>query len=337
MTRQFHTGLLASLFVVAAPVASAQIAGSRPVEEHLPVTEQVRQMRMMHVSPHKLILDAQTSTAQIEFSNQGDQPVTAEVQVLFANMDYPHDKVSDATLFTPHWEKVFARDTVVLNPKPTDRFAGRWLSGLPAQVTLAPKQKKSVAIRMAAPANIPDGVYWARIVTIVRPPEINRHPGKPKDERTIYSLPVKGQSPPMLRDSVELFYKKGQVKMGLRLGAGAVAAIDTVGYPGPDDVGSGNGRLWFNLPLELTGNSPFMGVLHVSYKNLGTGAEEALTPAPMILYRNAVTHWWGQADKFPNGKYEIIMKFDAPQEDIPPSQRIPVTPLTVRLPFEIHR
>jgi hypothetical protein len=79
----------------------------------------------------------------------------------------------------------------------------------------------------------------------------------------------------------------------------------------------------------------FEGVLHVSYKNLGTGAIEALTPAPMVMYRSAVTHWWGQADKFGPGKYEIIVMIDAPQDNIPPDKRLPVTPATISIPFTI--
>ena len=337
--RGVPSAVIASLLVSSAMPAAlcAQLAGGAPKQDNLPVTDEVRQQRMMHVSPNRIIFDGSSNSATVVFSNISDKPVQAVVQMMFANMDYPHDKVSDATLFTPHWEKVFPRDTVVANPKPTDPYAGRWITGLPTEVTLGPKQKKSVTIRIAPPANVPNGEYWARVVAVVRPPAPDRNKGKPKDERTIYSLPVKGQPPPELRDSVEIFYRKGPMQMGIRMGPGAIAQIDTADLPGPPDVGAGNGRLWFRVPLELTGNMHFDGVMHVTYRNVGTGAIAALTPAPMILYRSAVTHWWGQADQFGSGNYELIITFDAPQDDVPAAQRIPVTPTTVKIPFVIRR
>lgn len=300
----------------------------------LPMDEAVRQQHMVHITPHRLVLDATTRTATLQFSNRGDKPTQAEVRVLFAYTDWPHGLPADTTLFTTHWESVYARDTIALHPRPSDPFAGAWLSGIPSQVTLQPHETRTVPIRINPPPGLRPGTYWARIVTEVRPPS-TRNNGKPKDTRTIYTLPVRGQALPTLRDSTIVFYRQGHPTLGVRFGT-VVAKIDTMDLPSPGYVGgTGSRKLWRRMELHLTGTEPFEGTMSVHYHNLATGEDTPLNPGTFMLYRDGVAHYWGQADMLKPGHYQLIIRLESPQEDVPEAQRIPMTPVADTTSFEV--
>jgi hypothetical protein len=272
----------------------------------------------------------------LQFSTAGDPPTEAQVHVLFAYTDWPHSAAAETTLFTQHWEQVYARDTIVLTPRPTDPFAGRWITGLPSAILLKAHETRNVPIRITPPAGLRTGTYWARIVTEVRPPSA-RNKGKPKDTRTTYQLPVRGHTPPMLRDSVIVFYRQGRPTLGVRFDT-VVARIDTLDLPSPGYVGgTGSRKLWRRMALHLTGTEPFEGIMAVRYHNLATGEDIPLSPGIFMLYRDGVAHYWGQADMLKPGRYQLIIRLESPQHNVPPAQRVPMTPVADTTLFEVPR
>ena len=300
----------------------------------IPVDDAVRQQHLVHVSPHRVIFDATTRTATLQFSNAGDAPTQAAVHVVFAYTDWPHGAAAETTLFTRHWAQLYARDTIVLAPRPADPFAGRWITGLPATIALKPHETRIVPIRIAPPPGLRPGTYWARIVTEVTPPSAP-NTGKPKDARTMYKLPVHGQSLPTLRDSTIVFYREGHPTLGVRFGT-VVAKIDTLDLPSPGYVGgTGSRKLWRRMALHLTGTEPFDGVMSVHYHNLATGEDVTLNPGAFMLYRDGVAHYWGQADMLKPGRYQLIIRVDSPQSDVPPAQRVPMPPVADTTVFEV--
>lgn len=312
-------------------IATAQSATDTST---IPVDDAVRQRHTVHVSPHRVIFDATRRTATLQFSNAGDTPAQAAVHVVFAYTDWPHGVAAETTLFTRHWEQLYARDTIVLVPRPTDPYAGRWITGLPATIALKPHETRNVSIQMTPPPGLRTGTYWARIITEVNPPS-TRNTGKPKDTRTIYKLPMHGQSLPTLRDSAIVFYRQGYPTLGVRFGP-VVAKIDTLDLPSPGYVGgTGARKLWRRMALHLTGTEPFEGVMSVTYHNLATGEDIALNPGTFILYRDGVAHYWGQADMLKPGRYQLIIRLESPQTDVPPAQRVPMIPVVDTTVFEV--
>lgn len=324
---------LISFCIGSALLTPISMTAQMATDSALPVDAEVRQQHMVHITPHRIIFDAKTRTAMLQFSNLGNKPTTAAVQVLFAYTDWPHGPAAETTLFTPYWQQVYARDTVVLAPKPTDPFAGSWITGLPAHITLNPHETRTIPIRIVPPTGLRTGTYWARIVTVVLPPSVGNN-GKPKDTRTIYKLPIRGQTLPTLRDSTLIFYRQGRVTLGVRFGS-VVAQIDTLNLPSPDWLGSGPRKLWRRMALHLTGTAPFEGTMSVKYRNLATGEEIPLQPGTFILYRDAVAHYWGQANMLKPGRYQLIIRLDSPQQDVPPAQRLPMDPVADTVVFEV--
>lgn len=285
----------------------------------------------LQLSPHQLLFDATTHTATLEVHNASVRPLQATLQVLYAYPDWPHGLPADTMLFTEHWEQLYPHDTVIASPGPTDHFAGRWLSGIPAAVTLAPHQTQRLTVRLTPPSHLPLGAYWARLVAVIHSPE--PHPGASRDVQQRYAIPTKGNAQ-VFRDSAEVIYRHGPMTMGLAIGP-VVAQIDEANRPGPPHEGGGRRQLWLRVPLHLTGTAPFEGVVHLTYRNLTTGEETHVVPIEFSLYRDAVTHWWAQTEGLPAGSYAFVLRFDSPQSDVPPAKRIPMTPVQVTVPFTL--
>jgi hypothetical protein len=115
-----------------------------------------------------------------------------------------------------------------------------------------------------------------------------------------------------------------------------VAKIDTLDLSSPGYVG-GNGqrKLWRRMELHLIGTEPFEGIMSVRYHNLATGADVVLDPGTFMLYRDGVVHYWSQADMLKPGRYQLIIRLESPQKDIPPAQRVPMTPVADTTLFEV--
>ena len=293
------------------------------------ISDSVRQQHTVHVSPHLIVFDPHTRTASLEFSNQGATPIQADVEIQYGITDWPDNDLPDP--FNPHYPN--PRDTVIEHPTPKDRYAGRWISGLPTHVALQAHQTQRVTMRIDPPANLPAGEYFARVVTIVRPPMQKR--GVSKDTKAVYQLPVKrSDGLPSLRDSVRVFYRQGTLKLGI--------AIDhpTTGIgqqPAGADLELKDD--WVHVPFRLTGNMHFEGQIKHFFRNTDTGEQVvALTTRLISLQRDGVIHHWCDvpaSQPLPQGHYQLVIILDATQEEFPTALRVPMKPVEVSLPFEI--
>lgn len=323
------------LMLLVRAVATAQTAAHNAnAATDNAISDSLRERHLVHVTPHRVIFDASTHTATLTFSNEDDHPVQAQVQVLFAYTAWPHGPATDTILLTHQAQQIAPYDTIVLTPRPSDPFAGRWLTGVPTTVTLAPHQKKEVTVRITPPAHLPTQTYWARI--IVLPSLEDRHGGKSKDTRTRYVIPIHNAHVPTLRDSVLVFYRSGPVTMGLTADHG-VAQLSVPPLPGPYPDDPPN--LWFRLPVRLTGTAPFDGVLYARIHDRDTGSDYESRPTRMMVYQpRATLHWyvWNiNYCELNEGHYQLILRFVSPQASVPPAQRLPFQEVTDTIPFSI--
>lgn len=292
--------------------------------------DSLRRQQLVQLTPHVLLLDARTKTATLTFYNPGTSVRRAEVQVQFAYLDRPHGLGADTTVIDTHGGLLDLHDTVVANPGPRDHFAGRWLTGIPTAVTLAPHETKRVTLRIAPPVDMPAGEYWARIQTIIPAPPTR---GGSQDVRQRYVLPAKMRVP-MLRDTCLVLYLQGSLHMGVEVGRDAVARIDSANVGVVDNKGFSH-ALWVRLPLKLTGNVPFRGMLHSEYRNVQTG--EVVNPNRLeyLLMKDGVDHLVIETDILSPGEWEYTMTFDSDDPDLPPSLRLLMTPVRKSFRFTI--
>jgi hypothetical protein len=285
--------------------------------------------------PHRIILDGQTRSTTVTLTNHVNKPTTVELRVVFAYSVWPHGLPYDTTLFSPHWESLVPHDTVVLAPKAGDPSAAQWISGVPAQVVLKPKETKRITLQFNPPANVRSREYWARVVATVNPQRKANNPAKPKDEKTIYRLPIRGITPEPARDSTIVFYRPSAVTMGLTIAGSVVAALDARNdYPHPP-VGCPCRRVWYRIPVHLTGNATYQGTLHVQYVNVESGQAIWEQLWELTLYHDAVIHGWSEFHpSFPSGKYRFIATFDNAHSEVSARHRLPMRAVADTVAFE---
>lgn len=294
------------------------------------VADSFEQRHVIQLSPRVLRFDPQTHAATLEFRNPTDSVKQAQVQVQFALLDYhPRGLPRDTLIVDPAGNST-PFDTVIVKPKPTDHFAGRWLSGVPTSVTLPPHATKRVTVRLVPPPHLPAGEYWARIQTIT---PTQPHRGGTQDVRQRYAMPAKVKVP-LLRDTCLVLYRQGPLQMGLAIGPGAVARIDSADIGGVN-LNKFSHALWLRLPLTLTGNVPFRGMIHSQYKNLQTGEIVNTSNLQFLWMRDGVLHMVVETDMLSPGQYEYTVRFDNEQPDLPAAQRVPMTPVRKSFPFEV--
>ena len=287
--------------------------------------------RAIQVAPHHVFFNATTKTSPFSITNPSNHPQAVDVLVEFAYTDWPHTPLADTILIASNEDLIEPFDTVVANPGPNDHFAGRWLSGLPTRLTLAPHETKHLNIRLNPPAAVPAGLYWARISARIHPTD-NRH-GRNLDVQKKYALPMKGHIT-SLRDTCFIVYETGAVHTGLAFGPTAKAVIDStdIGGAGHTDFSH---ALWVRLPVKLTGNAPFFGQMQSTYQNLTTGEIIRPTTQEYSVFKDGVLHWVIQTDVLAPGKYTLTVEFKNTRSDSVSTPTIPMSPAKITFPFTV--
>ena len=264
-------------------------------------------------------------------TNPGSKPQVVDIFPEFGYIDWPHTKDADTVVIAQNMDIVQPHDTVVLNPGPKDRYVGRWLSGFPTHFTLAPHETKKFTLKLAAPASVPAGLYWGRLVARIHPNDPNH--GHNLDVQKKYAMPTKGRTH-LLEDTCAVYLKTGDVHTGLVFGPDAKGVIDSA------DVG-GAGRqnfshaLWVRLPVKITGNAPFIGQMHSSYVNTSTGEVVRPVTKEYSIFKDGIMHWVVETDVLSPGKYTLTMEFDKERSDTTNAPVIPMTPAKIVFPFEV--
>lgn len=327
-------GLL-SLGTLAARAGAQQQNGDKDqaVQDSFAQVDSFSRRHVVQLSPHVLRFDAQRTSAVLEFHNPTDSVKVAQVQVQFAFLDYAHGMPSDTIVIDPRdgeRSSLAPHDTVILKPGAKDPFAGRWLSGVPTSVTLKPRETKRVTVKLTPPASLPPGEYWARIQTVA-PNKPNK--GGTQDVRQRYAMPTKMRVP-LLRDTCFVLYRQGPLRMGLEIGSAATAEIDEKNVGGVDKQHFSH-ALWVRMPLHLTGNVPFRGMIHSEYRNVKTGEVVNPNRFEYQLFKDAVLHLVVETDVLSPGTWEYTISFDNEGDDIPQGERLPMTPVKKTFTFDV--
>lgn len=294
------------------------------------VSASIRQKHMVHVSPHLIVLDPVTESATLAFSNVGDAPTEADVVL---QLGYTTWQNTDTVLFSPNWAQEAPHDTVLADPGPRDHYLGQWVSGLPNHLVLQPHQTEQVTVRIHPPPDLPNGEYYARIVTMAKP-YMGHDTGKSHDTRSVYAIPIVGHSPPPIRDSVRVFYRQGPQSMGITFPF-AVAKIDT------SDLGSswglGSGSLYFLVRVHLTGTAHFEGY-ESDYFVTAHGERIGMRVrmgAAFTIHSDGILRRFVETDMLPPGHYTFVFRLIGSMDEFPATRQLPMDTATVSMPVEI--
>lgn len=329
VARRAAIGVMALLAGPATRTASAQVRVPSYLVAKVP--DSVREQRMLHVSPHLLVFDPGRRSATLEFSNHGDKTVSANIAI---QLGFTYWQNADTALVPTPGKNLRGHDTVIVHPKPSDNYAGDWITGVPEFLVLKPHETRRVTLRINPPASLPDGEYYARIITMVGSRVKRAAVSKDTANSGALMFPIPGWELPILRDSVRVFYRKGPQTTGLQV-VKAEAKIDTAKGPIEGDVGAHPLRMLFQV--KRTGSAHVEGRIEVSYlsDNHDETFLEGTEGSTFSLQRDGVMRWTGEADHLPPGVYHARIRFVGNQDEFPPDQRLAVKPVEIELPFEI--
>ena len=299
------------------------------------------EVHVIHVSPHVIVFDDHTRQATVTLSNAGAVPLEGDVVLQYGFTEWRNQ---DTVLFhpagkAPDWIED-AYDTVIANPDPQDRYAGRWLTGVPTHVQLAPHEHRKVDLHIVPPLRLPAGEYYVRLVTLSHPSR--QKGGKSLDTKTRNVLPVLGNGPPPPRDSARIYYRHGPQTMHVTI-AVAKAAIDTTrsaeDYAEAHELGSNPLRTL--IKIHLTGTAHFEGYWE-SYYLVPTGQhinltwEGSHTNEVISLQHDMVMRWLSQASMLTPGHYLHVLRLVPDMDDFPPDKRLPMDTVQVSIPFDVR-
>lgn len=305
--------------------ALSPLTAQRPFAPQGDAPDAVRQAHAVQIAPHLVVFDPTHTSTTLTLSNQGSVPAEADIVI---ELGYTFWQNRDAALFPTHDAIDDPRDTVIATPTARDHSATAWLSGVPTHVRLQPHQRRTVTLRIAPPAHLPDGEYYARIVTIVRPKR--RGSGAARDTRQMYQLPVTGTIVAPLRDSARVFYRQGPQRMGVQLSQG-VAAFDTT----PAGQALGGHVIRYKVHIHLTGTAHFEGYKS-NYFLLATGDTVPLSDpdgqAFTIHHDGYMAVDVSTAGLNP-GPQTFVFRLIPQQTEFPVTQRLPMQPVELKIPF----
>lgn len=192
-----------------------------------------------------------------------------------------------------------------------------WLHAFPRQFIVLPGQRQTVRMMARPPRDLPERVYWTRVVTTsnprsARPEEEHRTTGtdtaRAGGENVIYRL----------QQVTTAMFRSGAARTGLALGEPRTAME--------------NGALVVRIPLERTGESPYLGTASLVLRDhRGTVVLEER--APLSVYFRIVHRFTLDRSELPAGAYTAHLQLVPERGDVPRQHGMSSPPITRR--FEV--
>jgi hypothetical protein len=181
----------------------------------------------------------------------------------------------------------------------------------PRQFALSPGQQQTVRLTGRPPEPATDGTYWVRIVTASTP---QRPPPDPS------ATGVQAQVIFRLEQVTTLLYRHGRASTAVEIGA--VRLVDD------------SASLGVLVPLELGGNSPFLGRIHAAIRD-EAGRTVAEDFEFFAMYVDVVKRFVFPRDRFPAGAYTLELTLTAERDDVPPAALLSIEPVRRSLSFRL--
>lgn len=245
------------------------------------------------IAPSSVFISDQSNMATIYVSNRSDEPQEVSIDFVFG---YPSSDENGA---------------IVMNydaPELEEQFGlGQWMRVFPRSFVIGPQQQQTVRLQVRPQPQAEDGVYWSRIRFNAAPqtPEIDLGPATEEGITTRVTF--------RFEQIIAAFYKKGRTTTGLN--------IQDVEVRQEED------RLVFLSHLERTGNSPFIGSVHVRLYDQANNlvAERQSTTT---AYFNEIRRIDLDIADIEAGNYRAELTYATRRSDISPTDLVQAEPVS---------
>jgi hypothetical protein len=245
--------------------------------------------RAVTVSPTALYLGTRNPSALLTLVNTGEHAEEIELGFGFG---YP---VSDSA-------GILRVDIVDSAAAGEPSLAG-WLRAFPRRLVLQPGQRQVVRVTVVAPAGLPDGEYWGRVL-------VKSRGGEPPIEQT--QGQVRMQLSLETTFATAVFYHRGDVHTGI--GIPSATATRT-----PDEV-------QFTIDLAREGNAAFLGRLRAELVD-GAGTKLTEFEDVVAVYRTLRRRILLRTGApLPAGPLTVRYLVDTERPDLPPQGPVQAAP-----------
>ncbi|MEX0719364.1 MAG: hypothetical protein WD059_01770 [Balneolaceae bacterium] len=188
------------------------------------------------------------------------------------------------------------------------------IRAFPQNFILNPGQRQIVRLRVAAPNDLPDGTYWARIKTSASPesPPVELA----QTETVTANLGL------IVEQVTGLYYKVGSVNTGISINDISPRQTE-------------NGSLEVVTNYQRTGNSPFLGSVITTLMNAeGKVVQQGRTST--TLYFDGTHKQEINAADIEPGEYTIKVEFVTQRNDVPPEDLVQMQPASQTITYAIR-
>ncbi len=244
------------------------------------------------ISPTHVFVDSQTRFGSYTVINSGEEP-----QEVSLNFVFSYSTIDEKGNF-----EAGKKDSATA----AEFSIAQYVRAFPKNFILQPGERQTVRIRVTAPENLSEKMYWARIVTAsnrVSPP-VGTETAKGVSARVSITL----------KQIISLYYKVGDVKTGIMI-EGMQTNIDE------------NGTLWVSADVNRSGNSPFLGTIYTMVYNQNQ-EKVAQSIVSTTVYFDRLIMRPVNVSNLPSGNYIAKMRFETQRRDIP-EQALPQMPPVV--------
>lgn len=252
-------------------------------------------LSQVSVGPTFLFADQQERFGSLVVMNQSDSVQEVDIEFRFG---YPATDSAGETVMR-------------YDDQETENLysAADWITAYPRVFSLNPGERQTVRLLFRPPSDIPDGMYWARIVTGSKALSTN-------DDETGNRARLTYR----LEQITSLFYKQGDVKAGVDIDELTAVVIDE--------------ELQIKSPVSRTGNAPFLGSMRADIYD-STGDIIQSETARTTVFIDAVRVMAMNISDLPPGEYTVKLTFSPERSDLRLDQLAPTDPSSASATFRI--
>ncbi|MGV3710671.1 MAG: hypothetical protein ACO1Q7_17750 [Gemmatimonas sp.] len=258
------------------------------------------------IAPNAIVIDSKTKSGSVTLVNTGDRPIEASMSTSYA---YP---VTDSlgTMFLKS----------IADVTDTMPSAREWIRIYPQKLVLPAGSRRTVRLMVEAPASLPTGEFWARLIVTSReatPQRVALEAGANVEARQDVAIGLTLE----LRSVLGVFYRNGSVNTGVTLTA-ARARIEG------DSIAA-------RVHMQRSGNAAFVGSLRMTLKD-STGVTRKERALPLGVYYTLDPRLTVDGNGLADGLYTVTLEAISNRPDVADRLLLPIATTrvttTVRIP-----
>lgn len=252
------------------------------------------------ISPTHIFVSSQTRFGSYMVINGSDEP-----QEISIDFGFSYVALDDEGNIT-----VIENDSA----KAATFSIAQFVRAFPKSFILQPGERQTVRLRIAAPNDLDEGMYWARINTTSS--AVSPSVGSITSEGVSAQVDIK------FRQNIGLFYKVGDVRTDIAIG-NLETNIDK------------NNTLWISAKVDRAGNAPFLGTIYATIYNQQKEKVAQSVVSTTIYFDGVVTRPINVAH-LPSGNYIAKIRFETQRSDIPTKllAQMPAAASTIQFTIE---